>query len=45
MSEASFAVLSCLGKNGLLKINLERIIPESEKAKVIQINSGELITE
>ena len=32
-------------KNGLLKINLERIIPESEKAKVIQINSGELITE
>jgi molecular chaperone IbpA len=32
-------------KNGLLKINLERIIPESEKAKVIQINSGELIRE
>ena len=32
-------------KNGLLKINLERIIPESEKAKVIQINSGELIEE
>tara|TARA_B100000900_G_scaffold361847_1_gene334790 strand:+ start:86 stop:586 length:501 start_codon:yes stop_codon:yes gene_type:complete len=32
-------------KNGLLKINLERIIPESEKAKVIQINSGEIISE
>ena len=30
-------------KNGLLSISLERVIPESEKAKVIEINSGELI--
>lgn len=32
-------------KNGLLSISLERVIPESEKAKVIEINSGELIKE
>ena len=32
-------------KYGLLSISLERVIPESEKAKVIEINSGELIKE
>ncbi len=32
-------------KNGLLEISLERVIPESEKAKVIEINSGDLIEE
>ena len=42
---AEVVVKSADLKNGLLQINLERIIPESEKSKVIQINSGELISE
>jgi molecular chaperone IbpA len=29
--------------NGLLSINMERIIPESEKPKKIEINSGKVI--
>ena len=29
--------------NGLLSINMERIVPESEKPKKIEINSGKVI--